>query len=42
MYMNLKPKVPKEQLMAGFREVAPVFAELDGLVWKIWLENEEE
>ena len=42
MYMNLKPKVPKEQLMAGFREAAPVFAKLDGLVWKIWLENEEE
>jgi len=40
--MKLKPTVPYTEIMDAFRKDAPIFASIDGLHWKIWLENKEE
>jgi hypothetical protein len=41
LQINITPNVPLSQLMEPFNQVAPVFAAVPGLVWKIWSANEE-
>ena len=41
MQLVLKPKVPRAEIMGAFEQVAPAFAAIEGLVWKVWMENKE-
>ena len=40
--INLKFKTPKPKLEKHWLEHAPIFGEVKGLLWKIWLMNEAE
>jgi len=42
MQVDLTPKVPVSEIMGPFREAAPVYANVEGLVWKLWLVNQEK
>jgi hypothetical protein len=42
LQVNLKFNVTKPQLEAAWLSVAPQFANLPGLIWKVWLMNEAE
>jgi len=41
MQLILKSKVPRADAMAAFEQAAPVFAAINGLTWKVWLENKD-
>jgi hypothetical protein len=42
LQVNLKFNVTKPQLEAAWLAAAPQFANLPGLIWKVWLMNEAE
>jgi len=42
LQINLKYNVSTPDLKKAFLEVAPQFAEVKGLLWKIWMINNED
>ncbi len=40
--INMNYNVPEEQLSPAFMELAPTFAAVDGLEWKVWLIDQEK
>ena len=42
LHMRLKLRVPQDVFLAQSREAATVIASVEGLVWKIWISQQEE
>jgi|SRR5215469_14062446 len=42
LHMRLKLQVPPDVFLAKSREAATVIASVEGLIWKIWILQEEE
>ena len=42
LHLRFKLRVPPDVFLAKSREAATVIASVEGLVWKIWILNEEE
>ena len=42
LHMRLKLRVPPEVFLAKSREAATVIASVEGLIWKIWILQQEE
>ena len=42
LHMRLKLRVPPDVFLAQSREAAAVIASVEGLVWKIWISQQEE
>jgi len=40
--VNIKYDLPEDQLLTILPEKAPMFAEVDGLEWKVWIVNPEK
>jgi len=42
LHLRFKLRVPPDVLLAHSREAATIIASVEGLIWKIWVLNEEE
>jgi Putative mono-oxygenase ydhR len=42
LHLRFKLRVPPGVLLAHSREAATIIASVDGLIWKIWVSQEEE
>ena len=42
LHMRLKLRVPPDVFLANSREAATVIASVEGLIWKIWILQQEE
>ena len=42
LHLSFKLRVPPKVLLAHSREAATVIASVDGLIWKIWVSQEEK
>ena len=42
LYLRFKLRVPPDVLLAHSREAATIIASVEGLIWKIWVLQEEE
>jgi hypothetical protein len=42
LHLRFKLRVPPNDLHAKNREAAPIIASVEGLIWKIWVSQQEE
>ncbi|HXY47803.1 MAG TPA: YdhR family protein [Terriglobales bacterium] len=42
LHLRFKLRVPPDVLLAQSREAARIIASVDGLIWKIWVSQEEQ
>ena len=42
LHLRFKSRVPPDVLLAHSREAATIIASVEGLIWKIWVMQEEE